>query len=109
MPMLKASLGPFRRLRTPALLFLTMLAQSCATLKIPAPPPAPAPVIVSSPVKAVPCVELPVIRFHAPTNLPDTKAWLAGALPDPTNAYDTPGTVDAIRKLNAARGAVCGP
>lgn len=86
-----------------AMLFLTMPLLSCGTV--------PTPVLQSSAsaVKAVPCVEIPVIRWHSPTTLPEAKAWTAGTLPDPGNVYDTPSTVRAIRLFNAARGAVCGP
>lgn len=86
-----------------ALPFLMMLLTSCQT--------APTPVLSSqaSAVKAVPCVELPVIRFHAPATLSDVEAWSAGTLPDPGNGLDTPSTVSAIRKANAAVAAICGP
>jgi hypothetical protein len=103
---LKPVSGISRRLRMPALLCLTMLAQSCGTLKIAAPPTAP---IISSPVRAIPCIETPAIAFHAPLDSADAKKWLAGTLPDPKNAYDTPSTVQAIRQANAARLAVCAP
>lgn len=72
-------------------------------------PPTVGPPNHSSAVKAIPCVEVPVIPYHAPTTASAASAWLAGTLPDPSNAFDTPGTVTAVRKANAARTAVCGP
>lgn len=79
-----------------------MLTASCATQPIPAQPG-------PSPLKAVPCVEAPAIDYHAPKDSMDLLAFLAGNLADPHNVYDTPATVLAIRKANAARAAVCGP
>ena len=85
----------------PALLLAILPLISCATQQTPAQPG-------PSPIRAVPCVELPVIAFHAPIGEADLVAFLAGRLPDPGNVYDTPETVDAIRHFNAARNAVCG-
>lgn len=61
-----------------------------------------------SAVKALPCTEVPVIPYHAPQNATELAALLAGRLPDPKNVYDTPATILAVRKTNAARNAVCG-
>lgn len=84
-------------------LFLTVPLLSCQTLPI---------VAQHTPdaaVKAIPCVSEPVISFHAPVAAAEVLAWMAGGLPDPQNKFDTPGTVQAIRRANAARSAVCGP
>lgn len=62
-----------------------------------------------SPVKAVPCVNLPVITLHTPKDMASGQAWFSGKLPDPSNIYDTPDTVLQIRRNNAARNAICGP
>lgn len=90
-------------LRTPALLCAMMLT-ACSTTQ-----PTPALPSPNSPIKAVPCTELPVLAYHAPDTAEGIREWLAGALPDPQNAYDTPSTVAAVRRANAARSAVCGP
>lgn len=87
-----------------ALLLMTLLI-SCTTAPTQA-PPLPSP---NAAIKAIPCVEVPVIKFHAPTDAAEVGNWLSGALPDPENSLDTPSTVAAIRRANAARAAVCGP
>ncbi len=92
-----------RALTLPGLLLLMTLT-ACSTTQ-----PMPAPQRVASPAKAIPCVEAPIIRFHAPANAAEVGAWLAGKLPDPSNVYDTPETVAAVRRANAARAAVCSP
>ena len=60
-------------------------------------------------IKAVPCTEIPTIRYHAPLDAASIKLWLEGALLDPSNGYDTTDTVAQVRRNNAARKAVCGP
>lgn len=67
-----------------------------------------APQTSSAPVQAVPCPSDPSFGYHAPKSPEDVAVWLKGALPDPTNRYDTPGTVSNIRRHNAAVVAVCG-
>ena len=81
-----------------------MMLVACSTT-----PPTAALQSPNSPVRAVPCVEVPVIPYHAPQNATELGALLAGTLPDPKNVYDTPPTIAAVRKANAARNAVCGP
>lgn len=80
-----------------------MMLSACSTTT-----PTRGPQSPNSPVKAIPCVEVPVIPYHAPKTATDLGALLAGTLPDPKNAYDTPSTIAAIRRANAARGAICG-
>lgn len=91
-----------KRLLTPALLSTILLLGCSTTPTIPAQP-------AGSPLKAVPCTEVPVIDYHAPKDAPSANAWIAGTLPDPQNRYDTPDTVIQVRRNNAARAAVCGP
>lgn len=91
---------PLRWLVTACL--MTPLA-SCQT------PPTPALPSQASAVKAVPCVSLGLLSYHAPTNAADASKWFSGLFPDPTNAYDTPSTVTSVRSQNAAIKAVCGP
>jgi len=91
------------RLTGLAILCLTLPLMSCATkpiLDLPDP---------DSPVKAIPCTEAPLIPYHAPTDEASVAKWEAGTMPDLSNAFDTPGTVSAIRRANAAREAICGP
>lgn len=59
-------------------------------------------------LNAVPCPELPPIIYHAPRNATEIVQWQAGRLVDTSNTLDTPETVEAVRKFNAARDAVCG-
>lgn len=59
-------------------------------------------------LNAVPCPELPPILYHAPRNATEIVQWQAGRLVDTSNTLDTPETVEAVRKFNAARDAVCG-
>lgn len=92
------------KLMLPAALCGMMMLAACSTT-----PPTAALTSPTSAVKAVPCVEVPMIPYHAPTTASAVSAWLAGTLPDPKNAYDTPGTAAAVRRQNAARNAVCGP
>lgn len=89
-----------RRLQTLALPFLLMVLGCSTTPTMPD---------LQSAVKAVPCVELPIIAYHAPTSQPDANNWIAGRLVDTDNSLDTPDTVLQVRKFNAARRAVCGP
>lgn len=65
------------------------------------------PQTAASPVQAVPCPSDPAFGYHAPKDEAIAAQWLKGALPDPTNHYDTPDTVAAIRRHNAAVQAVC--
>jgi hypothetical protein len=67
----------------------------------------PAQQLPNSPAKAIPCIEAPIIVYHAPQDAPTAKIWLSGGLADPQNLFDTPSTVMAIRQFNAARNAVC--
>lgn len=85
-----------------ALLLLTPML-SCGTS------PTPVPQAQAGPAKAVPCVELPSIAYHAPKTKPEVDQWLGGDLADISNSLDTPDTVQAVRQFNAARDAVCGP
>lgn len=85
-----------------AMLLLTT-QQACSAIQTTLGLPSP-----SSSVKAVPCTELTIIVFHAPTTPVEAQAYLDGHLPDPKNAYDTPQTTAAVRRNNAAIGAVCG-
>lgn len=91
----------YRKRLMPALLFLTTLA-ACSTTQ-------PTPVLPTSALKAVPCVSLGLLSYHAPTDATTASKWFSGPFHDPTNAFDTPSTVTAIRSQNAAIKAVCGP
>lgn len=94
-----------KKLMMPAILSLTMLA-ACQTT--PSTGDSPAPQTADAPVQAVPCPSDPPISYHAPKVKADAEKWQAGQLSDPTNHYDTPDTVSAVRKHNAAVVAVCG-
>jgi hypothetical protein len=54
------------------------------------------------------------VPYHAPTNVAEIDQWLQGKMPDPSNVYDTPDTVNGsashggIRKNNAAIQSICG-
>jgi hypothetical protein len=82
-------------------LWITLPLLSCGTATTPGLSPA------ASAVKAVPCVSLRQLPYHAPDNALDLNEWLAGALADPENTYDTTATVALIRGQNAAIAAVC--
>lgn len=92
------------RLMLPAMLCVMMMLVACSTIRTTEAPPN-----LNSAVKALPCTEQPAIAYHAPQNATELAALVAGTLPDPKNVYDTPNTILAIRKANAARGAICGP
>ena len=94
----------FKKPMLPALLCAAMILAACSTTRQIEALPSP-----SSPVKAVPCVEVPAIPYHAPQNATELTALLDGTLPDPKNVYDTPSTITAIRRANAAINAVCQP
>lgn len=91
-----------RKLKQLVTVSAAVLLTSCSTNTISG---RSAPVIL----KAVPCPQLPGIGYHAPTTESDVANWQAGRLVDTSNKLDTPATVEAIRKFNAARDAVCGP
>lgn len=93
----------FPKLALPAMLSLMMLG-ACSTTA-----PTPVQHSADSPIKAVPCTELPIIHYHIPSTAPAITLWLKPGYTDPTNALDTPETVMQVRKNNAARNAVCGP
>ncbi len=78
-----------------------MLTASCQTL------PTGGQTSPSAAIKAVPCVNLPVMAYHAPTDAQSLQKWLSGALPDPQNVYDTPSSVASIRRTNAAINSIC--
>lgn len=92
-----------KKLTTLAILPALMLLQSCQTPTT----AVSAPQSAASPVQAIPCPSEPPIDYAAPRDPKDAAAWLAGNFPDPTNRYDTPVTVDQIRKHNAAVASVC--
>lgn len=60
-------------------------------------------------IQAVPCPSLPEIPFHTPATAAEVIEWQAGKLDDPHDQYDTPETVAAIRRLDAAVAKVCHP
>lgn len=91
-----------KRIRLVSLL-MTVPLLSCQTAPTPALPSQ------ASAVKAIPCVSLGLLSYHAPTNAADASKWFSGSFPDPLNGYDTPSTVTSIRSQNAAIKAVCGP
>lgn len=83
---------------------MTLLTQSCGTLITQASTPPEA----TKPVRAVPCLSLGQIKYHAPKTLTEVEDWSDGKLPDQTNHFDTPDTVQAVRDQNAAISAICG-
>lgn len=93
-----------RKLILPAILSLMTLG-ACQTT--PSTGVSLAPQTSAAPVQAVPCPTDPAFGYHAPKDATEAAQWLKGALPDPTNHYDTPDTVASIRRHNAAVQAVC--
>lgn len=77
----------------------TILA-SCSTTRTTGASGPPVPPPKSSGALYVPCLEDPVIKFNAPD--PDHPIPESAA-----NAYDTPETISAVRKHNAAVRGVC--
>jgi hypothetical protein len=71
--------------------------------------PSPKPDIPASPaVQGIPCAADPPIHFEMPDSPAKQGAWREGDFQDPVNRFDTPETVAAIQKHNAAVKAACG-
>jgi hypothetical protein len=83
---------------------VTLQTQSCGILTTQASSTSQA----TKPVRAVPCLSLGQIKYHAPKTLTEVEDWSAGKLPDTTNHFDTPDTVQTIRSQNASIAAICG-
>lgn len=85
----------------------TILA-SCGSIRITSDPPIEpktVPPEINDNVSAarfVPCSQDPILKFHGPDEAhPDVKETAA-------NVYDTPETIDAIRRHNAGHREACG-
>lgn len=70
-----------------------------------APSPAQAPATAA---RGVACGTDPIIHFNMSDSPPKQGAWRDGDFQDPVNRFDTPETVAAIQKHNAAVQSACG-